>query len=179
MAPSVPIGFTPKHAQPFSLEEAMGLEVEQLVNEVKRLQNSIQHLQRTQKELKSYLDSEEGKEDLNQGENGEINKAYKENEETISSQSERITLIKLALLNKLGSDARLEHYGLSLNQDQTTKSQKSNITPTPILNGNSSSSTNSSYNSDHLDVNDLPREITQIQGGGSSGVDGNDGGLHL
>ncbi|WVW85392.1 hypothetical protein I302_107430 [Kwoniella bestiolae CBS 10118] len=175
-----PIGFTPRHSQPFSLEEAMGLEVETLVNEIKRLENSIKHLQRTQSDLRSYLDSEEGKED--EDGDGEIEKAYRENEDTISSQSERITLIKLALINKLGSDARLEHYGLSIDHAKPPQQQQQdpNLSQTQTqANGNGNG--NGNGNDSDVDVNRLPREIVENAGGGSAAPSspGEEGGLHL
>ncbi|WVQ95157.1 hypothetical protein IAU59_002251 [Kwoniella sp. CBS 9459] len=116
---SVPISFTPRHTQPFTLEEAMQLEVETLVAEINRLRNSIAHLRESQAELNDFLQSEEGQSDPSErsGE-GEISKAVKENEEVISSQNERIALITIALSNKLGSETRLEHYGLKLENGQ-------------------------------------------------------------
>ncbi|WWD19257.1 hypothetical protein CI109_103715 [Kwoniella shandongensis] len=108
-----PISFTPKHTQPFTLEEAMQLEVETLTAEINRLTNSIQHLSQTQDELRGYLNSEEGRSDPD---TGEVKKAVEENEEVIASQSERISLITVALMNKLGGEARLEHYGLKLDE---------------------------------------------------------------
>ncbi|WWD02168.1 hypothetical protein V865_000206 [Kwoniella europaea PYCC6329] len=178
MTSSTPIGFIPKHAQPFSLEEAMGLEVETLVNEIKRLENSIKHLQRTQSDLKSYLDSEEGKED--EDGDGEIGKAYKENEDTISSQSERITLIKLALINKLGSDARLEHYGLSIDQPKSQSIGAGHLSQPPPQPQTTNHRNDSHVN---IDIDRLPRNIVEDQGGGSAAPSASDepseGGLHL
>ncbi|WWC63527.1 uncharacterized protein I303_106130 [Kwoniella dejecticola CBS 10117] len=202
---SIPINFTPKHAQPFTLEEAMHLGIETLVAEIKRLENSINHLRRTQSELRSYLESEEGKADEGEDGEGEIGLAYKENEDTISSQSERITLIKLALLNKLGSDARLEHYGLTIEQDiKPSNTDRNNDQQPPPHPPRPSSSSASSHpttqtpqqpiRSEEISPDRLPREIVHIQGGGSvatttagtrtgttSNADGHedDDGLHL
>ncbi|WVR09415.1 hypothetical protein IAU60_006482 [Kwoniella sp. DSM 27419] len=122
---SVPISFTPRHAQPFSLEEAMQLEVETLVTEINRLRNSISHLRRTRTELVEYLDSDEGRADADEvtGE-GEITKAVRENDQVIASQNERIALITVALSNKLGSETRLEHYGLQLGGREKQAAQK-------------------------------------------------------
>ncbi|WRT68616.1 uncharacterized protein IL334_005594 [Kwoniella shivajii] len=185
-----PIGFTPKHTQPFTLEEAMGLEIETLVTEIKRLENSIQHLQRTQSELKSYLDSErEGGDGDGDGDgDGEIEIAFKENEDTISSQIERIAIIKIALMNKLGSDARLEHYGLSIGSDQSSNStSNSNIsssntntnttrsTNTPIPNGNPDPGRGqvNGHSNGGRDAHSIIRDIVQTSGGGSSSVNSN------
>ncbi|KAK8854606.1 hypothetical protein IAR55_003345 [Kwoniella newhampshirensis] len=110
---SGPIPFTPKHPQPFTLEEAMQLEVETLTTEINRLTNSIQHLSRTQDELTSYLRSEEGRSDPD---TTEVEQAVEENEEVIASQSERISLITIALRNKLGGETRLEHYGFKMDE---------------------------------------------------------------
>ncbi|WWC71355.1 uncharacterized protein I206_105310 [Kwoniella pini CBS 10737] len=177
--PPTSIEFTPKHSQPFTLEEAMGLEIETLVTEIKRLENSIKHLKKTQIELKSYINSEDGNEE--EGE-GEIELAYKENENTISSQSERITIIKLALINKLGSDARLEHYGLSI--DNNNNNNNNNSKPLPASNENTISQ-QQIRNEESLSIDQIPREIVQLQGGGSAGTSNQeqpvneDVGLHL
>ncbi|KAK6910881.1 hypothetical protein I204_03085 [Kwoniella mangroviensis CBS 8886] len=173
MTSSTLIGFIPKHAQPFSLEEAMGLEVETLVNEIKRLENSIKHLQRTQSDLRSYLEEDEDGD-------GEIGKAYMENEDTISSQSERITLIKLALINKLGSDARLEHYGLSIDQPKS-QSNGADRSSQPLHQPQTQSTNHGNDSGVNIDIDRLPRNIVEDQGGGSAAPasDEPEGGLHL
>ncbi|OCF32672.1 hypothetical protein I317_06072 [Kwoniella heveanensis CBS 569] len=117
---SAPVSFTPRHVQPFTLEEAMQLEVETLVAEINRLRNSIAHLRESQSELNEFLQSEEGQSDpLERSGEGEISKAVRENEGVISSQNERIALITIALSNKLGSETRLEHYGLKIENDDS------------------------------------------------------------
>ncbi|WVF67464.1 hypothetical protein IAT40_002220 [Kwoniella sp. CBS 6097] len=121
---SAPISFTPRHAHPFTLEEAMQLEVDTLVAEINRLRNSISHLRESQAELNEFLHSDEGQSDpLERSGQGEISKAVKENEDVISSQNERIALITIALSNKLGSETRLEHYGLKIDQNQDQKNR--------------------------------------------------------
>ncbi|KAK1927302.1 hypothetical protein DB88DRAFT_507396 [Papiliotrema laurentii] len=126
--------FTPRHAQPFTLEQAMMLEIDVLVagkwlslftliepshsfhrlcpvqrphrqTEIKRLENSIKHLLATQDELAAFL------QDPSADEDGEIAQAKDENDVVISSQRERIALIKVALVNKLG-EGGAKHYGL-------------------------------------------------------------------
>ncbi|WVQ79058.1 hypothetical protein IAT38_001151 [Cryptococcus sp. DSM 104549] len=104
-----PSSFTPKYPQPFTLVEAINLEVDTLVAEIYRLINSIQHLYETQDELVAFRDSEEGQEDPEAAE--VANEAYMENEDLIPRQSERIALISAALISKIGPDMPLGHHG--------------------------------------------------------------------
>ncbi|XAO23064.1 hypothetical protein I312_101842 [Cryptococcus bacillisporus CA1280] len=78
-AMSQTVAFTPQYPQPFTLQEAMNLELDSLVAEVNRLMNSIQHLYSTQDELQAFIQSEEGREDP-EGEQAAC-EAYRENEE--------------------------------------------------------------------------------------------------
>ncbi|ORY35679.1 hypothetical protein BCR39DRAFT_511452 [Naematelia encephala] len=110
MSGSLPITFHPAHAQPFTLEQAMLLEINILVAEIQRLENSIQHLRETQSQLTLFLQTEDDQ---------DLRQAYQENEIVIDSQSERITLIKVALLNKVGQDSAA-HYGISDIDTSTT-----------------------------------------------------------
>ncbi|WVQ88093.1 hypothetical protein IAS59_001827 [Cryptococcus gattii] len=73
------VAFTPQYPQPFTLQEAMNLELDSLVAEVNRLINSIQHLYSTQDELQAYIQSDEGRDDP-EGEQAAC-EAYRENEE--------------------------------------------------------------------------------------------------
>ncbi|KAI9637651.1 uncharacterized protein MKK02DRAFT_43577 [Dioszegia hungarica] len=109
---SPPISFVPRHSQPFTLEQAMQLEVDMLVAEVGRLENSLTHLRETQAELASFL-----KEDPEGDADGELAKAMEENDEVIESQSERVTLVKIALLNKVG-EGGVRHMGLEVGEEE-------------------------------------------------------------
>ncbi|ORX38319.1 hypothetical protein BD324DRAFT_649694 [Kockovaella imperatae] len=100
--------FVPIHEHPFTLEEAILMEIDILAAEIARLQNSIKHLQSTQEEIQTFIS-----EDPENDDDGELSKALRENEDVIASQTERITLIKVALLNKVG-EGGIKHYGLEL-----------------------------------------------------------------
>ncbi|KAG5648983.1 hypothetical protein DXG03_000332 [Asterophora parasitica] len=89
--------FIPRYAQPFTLAEAVTLDVA--------------HLKQTQTGLQEYIDSEPP-EDVDP----EITKALEENKTVIGSQEERILILKLALSEKG------VHYGshYELNSKDTT-----------------------------------------------------------
>ncbi|KAJ7179040.1 hypothetical protein C8R46DRAFT_1072286 [Mycena filopes] len=88
--------YTPRFAQPFTLSEARLLDVQTVTEEIARLQNSIQHLTETQKLLREYVGSVQPGEEVDR----EITKAIEENETVIGSQSERISILKIALADK-------------------------------------------------------------------------------
>lgn len=73
------VAFTPQYAQPFTLQEAMGLELDSLVAEVNRLINSIRHLYSTQDALLEFMQSDAGRADP-EGAQAAC-EAYRENEE--------------------------------------------------------------------------------------------------
>ncbi|KAF8913985.1 hypothetical protein CPB84DRAFT_1840752 [Gymnopilus junonius] len=87
------MAYRPRFAQPFTLSQAIGLDVGVITEEIARLQNSLKHLKETQTILKSAL-KEEGQPDP------ELSKAYEENELVIGSQEERISILKMALTEK-------------------------------------------------------------------------------
>ncbi|KAK4686434.1 hypothetical protein P7C73_g3689, partial [Tremellales sp. Uapishka_1] len=99
--------FIPKHNQPFTLAEAITLDISVLTAEIHRLENSIRHLEETQLELREFLEEEQ---------DTDILLAVEENELVIGSQRERIMLIKIALMNKVGKEG-LEHYGLGIEDE--------------------------------------------------------------
>ncbi|KAH9853515.1 hypothetical protein C2E23DRAFT_728423 [Lenzites betulinus] len=84
--------YRPRYAQPFTLEEARLLAVPIISEEISRLQNSLLHLQRTQDELRDALATSPGDTDLTQ--------AFEENEDVIGSQKERITILRMVLVEK-------------------------------------------------------------------------------
>ncbi|KAJ7638911.1 hypothetical protein FB45DRAFT_1055121 [Roridomyces roridus] len=86
--------YTPRYAQPFTLTEAKLLDVQTITEEITRLQNSLQRLDETQKMLREYVAS------IKAGEapaDPEITKALEENVAVIGSQTERISILKMAL----------------------------------------------------------------------------------
>ncbi|THH14674.1 hypothetical protein EW146_g5688 [Bondarzewia mesenterica] len=107
--------YKPRHAQPFTLAEAarldpptitegsnshLGIFVRHGMNdaiifvvEIARLQNSLQHLERTQDELRQCI-QEAAVPDA------DFLDAIKENQDVIGSQEERITILKMALIEK-------------------------------------------------------------------------------
>ncbi|GBE79698.1 hypothetical protein BKA93DRAFT_758315 [Sparassis latifolia] len=83
--------YKPRFYQPFSLEEAVRMDVSVLTEEISRLQNSIEHLKTTQEELKEAMSSTP---------DPEFTKAVEENEVVIGSQEERISILRVALTEK-------------------------------------------------------------------------------
>ncbi|KAI0732931.1 hypothetical protein C8Q72DRAFT_73158 [Fomitopsis betulina] len=94
--------YRPKFAQPFTLQEAVALDVSVLTEEIARLQNSLQHLRKTQNELQLATDTDHDPELLN---------ALEENNEVIGSQEERISILRMALSQK--GIPMSSHYDLS------------------------------------------------------------------
>ncbi|KAI9001054.1 hypothetical protein BD414DRAFT_473469 [Trametes punicea] len=84
--------YMPRYAQPFTLEEARQLAVPIISEEITRLQNSLTHLQRTQDELRDALSTSPDDSDFTQ--------AFEENEVVIGSQRERITILRMVLVEK-------------------------------------------------------------------------------
>jgi len=83
--------YRPCYVQPFSLSEAVQLDVAVLTEEIARLQNSLQHLKRTQEQLEEATASDP---------DPEFTKAIEENSLVIGSQEERINILKMALAEK-------------------------------------------------------------------------------
>ncbi|KWU42165.1 hypothetical protein RHOSPDRAFT_5488, partial [Rhodotorula sp. JG-1b] len=120
--------YSPRHAQPVTLAQLRQLEPELLTGEIARLENSLQHLEASNVELRAWagIESSAGKpedgtttttttttdddEQLDEGSKREFAEAVRENEETIASQRERLTMIRLALEEKVGVDAANPHY---------------------------------------------------------------------
>ncbi|KAJ7276497.1 hypothetical protein B0H12DRAFT_1085700 [Mycena haematopus] len=88
--------YKPRYPQPFSLGEAKLLDVETITEEIARLQNSLQRLGETQSMLREHVAAMQPSEEVDP----EITKAIEENETVIGSQSERISMLKMALLDK-------------------------------------------------------------------------------
>ncbi|BGP50034.1 hypothetical protein JCM10450v2_005942 [Rhodotorula kratochvilovae] len=109
--------FTPAHNQPVTLAQLRLLEPELLSNEIARLQNSIAHLERSNDELRAFVrgegEEEDGDEGLDDETKRELEDTVRENEETVARQQERITMIRLALEEQVGVDARNPHYALA------------------------------------------------------------------
>jgi len=101
--------YRPKYYQPFTLEEAVRMDVAVLTEEITRLQNSLQHLKRTQTELQEARSSTP---------DPDIVEAIKENELVIGSQEERISILKMALMEK--GVFISSHYDLALAPSNAT-----------------------------------------------------------
>ncbi|KAF5388121.1 hypothetical protein D9615_000488 [Tricholomella constricta] len=87
--------FIPRYAQPFTLADAVRLDVAVITEEIARLQNSLQHLKQTQTVLQENIDVEPP-----EAVDPDILKALEENKIVIGSQEERILILKLALTEK-------------------------------------------------------------------------------
>ncbi|KAF9057647.1 hypothetical protein BJ165DRAFT_1422191 [Panaeolus papilionaceus] len=85
--------YKPRYIQPFTLTEAIALDVPVISEEIARLRNSIQRLQSTQSILEKVL-NQPGAADP------EISQAFEENKTVIASQQERITILEMALRGK-------------------------------------------------------------------------------
>ncbi|PBK72703.1 hypothetical protein ARMSODRAFT_953104 [Armillaria solidipes] len=86
--------YTPRYAQPFTLSQAIQLDIPVITEEIARLQNSLQHLRETQELLGQYIAENPDEQDA------EIEKAFKENEAVIGSQEERVGMLRMALSEK-------------------------------------------------------------------------------
>ncbi|THV08444.1 hypothetical protein K435DRAFT_847305 [Dendrothele bispora CBS 962.96] len=87
--------YVPRYVQPFSLAEAIALDVSTISEEIARLQNSLKHLNETQQFLKEIIEAENP-----ETVDADLTKAYEENQTVIGSQEERISMLKLALTEK-------------------------------------------------------------------------------
>ncbi|KAL1722454.1 hypothetical protein EV715DRAFT_287468 [Schizophyllum commune] len=117
--------YTPRHNQPFTLEQAVHLDVAIITEEISRLQNSLQHLKETQDLLRSHLKSEA---------DPDLQQALNENEEVIGSQTERINILRMALTQKgiLGTSSHYDTFpptGPAQSQTQTRESAPSPSQP--------------------------------------------------
>ncbi|GLB33900.1 hypothetical protein LshimejAT787_0107840 [Lyophyllum shimeji] len=87
--------FIPRYAQPFTLADAVSLDVPVITEEITRLQNSLRHLKQTQAALQEYIEAE-----TPANADPELTKALEENKTVIGSQEERVFMLKLALTEK-------------------------------------------------------------------------------
>ncbi|KZT74345.1 hypothetical protein DAEQUDRAFT_720508 [Daedalea quercina L-15889] len=117
--------YRPRYAQPFTLREAVRLDVSVITEEMARLQNSLQHLRRTQTELRNAADA---------APDPEFTKAIEENDIVIGSQEERISILTMALTEK--GVAMSSHYGMAQptslgdNDTEYSTSQPAGTSPT-------------------------------------------------
>jgi len=100
--------FNPKYSQPFTLGEALQLDIGTIAAEIARLQDSIQRLQATQDELKQFI-QESGDEKPDQ----DLVDALNENDVVIKSQEERIGMLRIALERKGATHASNPHYAVA------------------------------------------------------------------
>ncbi|KAJ3976253.1 hypothetical protein EV361DRAFT_790616 [Lentinula raphanica] len=100
----------PRYNQPFTLSEAILLDVSTISEEITRLQYSIKRLRETQETLKAVIDEAASAETADT----EIVQAYQENKDVMCvlgcAQEERILILKLALVDKGASSGA--HYDL-------------------------------------------------------------------
>ncbi|CAL1700788.1 unnamed protein product [Somion occarium] len=83
--------YRPRYPQPFTLAEAVRLDVPIIAEEISRLQNSVERLRATQKELN---------EAVAESPDPDFSKAIEENDIVIGSQEERVSMLKMALTEK-------------------------------------------------------------------------------
>jgi len=105
--------YTPRHSQPFTLEQAILLDVVIISEEITRLQNSLQHLKKTQEELREHVATSSPPDP-------DFIEAIAENEDVIGSQEERVMMLRLALAHK-GASTSSGHYDLSPAQRQPAR----------------------------------------------------------
>ncbi|KAK0230911.1 hypothetical protein IW262DRAFT_1341163 [Armillaria fumosa] len=86
--------YTPRYAQPFTLNQAIQLDIPVMTEEIARLQNSLQHLRETQELLGQHIAENPNEQDA------DIENAFKENETVIGSQEERVAMLKMAISEK-------------------------------------------------------------------------------
>ncbi|KAI0650769.1 hypothetical protein C8Q79DRAFT_945115 [Trametes meyenii] len=116
--------YRPRYAQPFTLEEARQLEVPIITEEISRLQNSLAHLERTQEVLREALSDSPDDADLSQ--------ALGENENVIGSQRERISMLRMVLVEK--GVPMSAHYDLEASSQQSSPAATP-MPPAPQVNG--------------------------------------------
>ncbi|KAF4619894.1 hypothetical protein D9613_005301 [Agrocybe pediades] len=106
--------YIPRYRQPFTLAEAVKLDVSTITEEISRLQNSLKHLNETQDIIEASLKEEE---------DSDLRKAMDENREVIGSQQERISILRMALTEKgiIGG----AHYDLQTSPDSATQPRTS------------------------------------------------------
>lgn len=115
--------YKPRYPQPFTLTQAVLLDVSVITEEIARLQNSLNRLMQTKEGLREYLASE-SPEDADP----EVAKALEENEVVIGSQEERISILKIALAEK-GVHAG-SHYDLKSDATSTQHGSAGTTTST-------------------------------------------------
>jgi len=131
---SATMDYRPRYSQPFTLQEAVGMDVSVITEEIARLQHSLQHLRRTQSELELVSD---------EAPDPEFTKAIEENDLVIGSQEERISILKMALTEKgilMGShydDIPPQHTAGGDDVAQQARRQPTSSTP-PAVTGNQS-----------------------------------------
>ncbi|KAF7301755.1 Pyrimidine 5-nucleotidase [Mycena indigotica] len=119
--PFTAMDYKPQYQQPFSLAEVRLLDVQTIAEEISRLQNSLQRLHETQTLLKEALISEP---------DPELSKALEENETVIGSQTERISILKLALTEK--GIATSGHYDEVVHKSEDTPAVQRIVAPQPV-----------------------------------------------
>ncbi|KAG2013560.1 hypothetical protein CC2G_010459 [Coprinopsis cinerea AmutBmut pab1-1] len=112
--------YHPRYQQPFTLGEAIGLDPAIITEEISRLHNSLAKLKETQGELKKCIEEDNETDE-------ELSLAFKENEDVIGSQEERIRMLVMALRQK-GVITDDSHYGLP--QQKETKEMEHEPTST-------------------------------------------------
>ncbi|EGO01886.1 hypothetical protein SERLA73DRAFT_166398 [Serpula lacrymans var. lacrymans S7.3] len=118
--------FSPRYSQPFTLEEAIHLDLPVITEEIARLENSLLHLGQTQEELREYT-----KGPPPSSQDPDILQAIEENEITIGSQQERVLMLKLALTHKGVPESSGAHYDFALSvTNHDTSLNGRNTSPT-------------------------------------------------
>ncbi|KAJ1308792.1 hypothetical protein OPQ81_004482 [Rhizoctonia solani] len=105
------LAFQPKHAQPFTFEQACQIDAPTIAEEISRLQNSLRVLSLTQQQLRDAIDSETTPD-------ADLQQAFQENLEVIGSQEERIIMLRKALEAQGAAIADNPHYQV---QSQTVQ----------------------------------------------------------
>ncbi|TDL29555.1 hypothetical protein BD410DRAFT_779995 [Rickenella mellea] len=99
------MNYEPRHSHPFTIQEAIQLDIPTITQEISRLQNSLAHLNETQRQLSAYISASATPDE-------DLQDAFRENEEVISAQGERIEMLKMALEHQ-GANLSSGHYDIS------------------------------------------------------------------
>ncbi|TFK23235.1 hypothetical protein FA15DRAFT_670619 [Coprinopsis marcescibilis] len=106
--------YLPRYQQPFTLQEAVRLDVSVIAEEIARLQHSLSKLRETQELLKAHLEQVDPSDP-------DILLAFEDNNGVIGSQQERIGILRMALRGKGVCMDEGNHYNA---EDSITASQE-------------------------------------------------------
>lgn len=152
--PTAKMEFRSRYSQPFTLADAVAMDISLISDEISRLHNSLHHLKQTQECLREQVADmgAEATETSLSADRALYLETLKENDIVIGSQEERIRMLRIALSQKGAVDL---HYNLGQSGADVQRS----------------GSTNSEASALSTSSDQLPQSVQDLNGG--------DGGIHL